>query len=252
MSHKNTIMNILAIGAHPDDIELGCGGVLLKAVKQGHKIWMYTLTRGEASGDPSRRALEQIEAAKFIQASTLWIDIFEDTKLTCNYELIRHIESAIKHSCADIVYTHPMGDTHHDHRAVAQATLEAARFVSNILSYEFADTRDFKPHIYYDISDVIDNKIELLSIFSSQQHKHCITEMASKGLAQHRAAQSRFYPLVTSVEAFEALKLGLGADYSLLTSYNDNARRAPDYNPLPQEIFEWRREVPQENPVVKG
>ena len=47
MSHKNTIMNILAIGAHPDDIELGCGGVLLKVVKQGHKIWMYTLTRGE-------------------------------------------------------------------------------------------------------------------------------------------------------------------------------------------------------------
>jgi len=73
----------------------------------------------------------------------------------------------------------------------------------------------------------------------------------SKGLAQHRAAQSRLYPLVTSVEAFEVLKLGLGADFRLLTSYNDNARRALNYNPLPQ-IFEWRREVPQENPVLKG
>jgi hypothetical protein len=65
--------------------------------------------------------------------------------------------------------------------------------------------------------------------------------MASKRLAQHRAAQSRLYPLVISVEAFEVLKIGLGAD----------ARRALDYNPLP-EIFEWRREVPQENPVLKG
>jgi hypothetical protein len=64
------------------------------------------------------------------------------------------------------------------------------------------------------------------------------------------AAQSRLYPLVTSVEAGEVLKLGLGADFSLLTS--DNARRALDYNPLPQEIFEWCREVPQENPVLKG
>jgi LmbE family N-acetylglucosaminyl deacetylase len=53
-------MNILTIGAHPDDLELGCGGVLLKAVKQGHNVWMYTLTRGEAAGNPSRRALEQV------------------------------------------------------------------------------------------------------------------------------------------------------------------------------------------------
>ena len=74
----------------------------------------------------------------------------------------------------------------------------------------------------------------------------------SKGLARHRAAQSRLYPLVTSVDAIEVLKLGPGADFDLLTSYNDNARRALDYNPLPQEIFEWRREVPQENPVLKG
>ena len=44
------------------------------------------------------------------------------------------------------------------------------------------------------------------------------------------------------------IELGCGG----LTSYNDNARRALDYNPLPQEFFEWRREVPQENPVLKG
>ena len=69
----------------------------------------------------------------------------------------------------------------------------------------------------------------------------------SKGLA----AQSRLYPLVTFVEAVEVLKLGPGADSGLLT-YNDNARRALDYNPLPQEIFEWRRDRPQENPVLKG
>ncbi|MDQ3562034.1 MAG: PIG-L family deacetylase, partial [Thermoproteota archaeon] len=49
-------MNILAIGAHPDDIELGCGGLLLKASRQDHhNIFMYTLTRGGASGDPEER-----------------------------------------------------------------------------------------------------------------------------------------------------------------------------------------------------
>ncbi len=91
-------MNILAIGAHPDEIELGCDGLLLKAVKQGHNIWRYTLTRGEASGDPAQRTCEQIEAAKFIAADTLWIDRFEDTKLSLNGQLIRMtIEQLRKH-----------------------------------------------------------------------------------------------------------------------------------------------------------
>ncbi|MGA9149066.1 MAG: PIG-L family deacetylase [Candidatus Nitrosopolaris sp.] len=244
-------MNILAIGAHPDDIELGCGGLLLKAVKQGHNIWMYTLTRGEASGDPTQRTCEQIEAAKFIGADTLWIDGFEDTKLSLNAELIRRIESVIKYSHADVVYTHPMGDTHHDHRAVAEATLEAGRFVSNILSYEIAVTKDFKPHVYYDISDVMDDKVELLSVFSSQQHKMFICKNATKGLAQYRALQSRLHPLVTSVEAFEVLKLGLGVDFQLLTAHYDDIRSTADYkNQLPLEILEWRREELQEKPVI--
>jgi LmbE family N-acetylglucosaminyl deacetylase len=245
-------MNILALGAHPDDIELGCGGLLLKAVREGHKIYMYTLTRGAASGDPAQRTIEQIEAAKFIGAETLWLDNFEDTKLSMNVELIRRIESAINYSQADVVYTHPLGDTHHDHRAVAEATSEAGRFVPNILSYEMPVTKDFRPHVYYDITDVIDDKIELLSVFSSQQHKMFICSNATKGLAQYRALQSRLHPSVTSVEAFEVLKLGFGTDFRLLTANKGSTRIAIDYkNRLPQEVLEWRREVLQENPVLK-
>lgn len=245
-------MNILAIGAHPDDIELGCGGLLLKAVREGHKIYMYTLTRGAASGDPAQRTCEQIEAAKFIGADSLWIDSFEDTKLSMNIELIRRIESVINYSHPDVVYTHPLEDTHHDHRAVAEATIEAGRFVPNILSYEMPVTKDFRPQVYYDISDVIDDKIELLSVFSSQQHKMFICSNATKGLAQYRALQSRLHPLVTSVEAFEVLKLGFGTDFCLLSANKDSTRVGIDYkNPLPQEILEWRREVLEENPVLK-
>jgi LmbE family N-acetylglucosaminyl deacetylase len=53
-------MKIVAIGAHPDDIELGCGGLVLKAVRNGHNVYMYTLTRGSASGDPKERTKELI------------------------------------------------------------------------------------------------------------------------------------------------------------------------------------------------
>jgi LmbE family N-acetylglucosaminyl deacetylase len=82
-------MNILAIGAHPDDIELGCGGLLLKASRQDHhNIFMYTLTRGGASGDPEERTKELMKSAKFIGAKRLWIDNFEDTKLSLSSDLI--------------------------------------------------------------------------------------------------------------------------------------------------------------------
>ena len=240
-------MNILAIGAHPDDIELSCGGLLLKAVRQGHNVFMYTLTRGAASGDPAQRTCEQLESAKYIGADTLWIDSFEDTKLSMNVELIRRIESVISYSHADVVYTHPLGDTHHDHRAVAEATLEAARFVPNILSYEMPVTKNFKPHVYYDISDVINDKIELLSVFSSQQHKTFICSNATKGLAQYRALQSRLHPLVTSVEALEVLKLGFGTDFQLLTAHPESTNVPTGYKkPLSQEILEWRPNLQQD------
>jgi len=64
-------MNILAIGAHPDDIELGCGGLLLKAARQGHTVFMYSVTRGAVSGDPEQRTQELKRSAKFIGAKNL-------------------------------------------------------------------------------------------------------------------------------------------------------------------------------------
>src|SRR5690348_4250883 len=66
VSYFSDRMNILAIGAHPDDIELGCGGTLIKASRAGHQVFMFVLTRGEASGDPIQRTKEAMKAAKYI------------------------------------------------------------------------------------------------------------------------------------------------------------------------------------------
>src|ERR1700676_2174953 len=146
-------MNILALGAHPDDIELGSGGTLIKAVREGHNVFMHTLTRGGASGDPAQRTEELKRSAKFIGAKDLKIDDFEDTKLTPGPELISHIESYINFADPDIIFTHSKRDIHHDHRAIANATVEAARFSSNIMAYEIPLTKEFEPEVYYDISD---------------------------------------------------------------------------------------------------
>lgn len=210
-------MNILAIGAHPDDIELGCGGLLMKAAKQGHNVHMYSLTRGAASGDPANRVKELTRSAKFIGAKNLWIDNFEDTKLTVNAELINHIEHHIMKSDPDIIFTHSQGDVHHDHRAIALSTLEAGRFASNMFAYEIPLTKTFTPQIFYDVSDVIDKKVELINIFWSQHSKLYLKANAIKGLAEYRALQSRLNGHIRYVEAFEVLKLCFDNEFKLLS-----------------------------------
>lgn len=230
-------MNILALGAHPDDIELGCGGLLLKAARQGHKIFMYTLTRGGASGDPEQRTKELLQSAKFIGAKKVWIDNFEDTKLSLSSELINHIEFFINRASPDIVITHSLNDTHHDHRAISESTLEAGRFVPNIMSYEIPVTRDFKPQVYFDISDVMDDKIELINIFWSQRSKMFLKSNAIRGLAEYRALQSRLNTSVMCVEAFEVMKLCFGKDFGLLRMPQEGIA-FPNSSRMPSAVIE--------------
>jgi LmbE family N-acetylglucosaminyl deacetylase len=208
-------VNILAIGAHPDDIELGCGGLLIKAARQGHNVYMYSITRGAVSGDPKQRTHELMKSAKFIGAKNLWIDDFEDTKLSVSNDLINHIEHFITKADPDLVLTHSPLDAHHDHRAIATATLEAGRFTSNILSYEIPLTKNFSPQVYYDISDVVDDKVELINIFWSQHTKLYLKSNAIKGLAEYRALQSRLNTSINYVEAFEVHKLCFGQEFNL-------------------------------------
>lgn len=210
-------MKILAIGAHPDDIELGCGGMLIKAAREGHEVYMYTLTRGSASGDPKARSEELRRSAQFIGAKNLWIDNFEDSKLGVTSDLINHIEHFINRANPDLILTHSQGDIHHDHRAIASATIEAARFNSNVLSYEIPLTRHFDPKIFYDISDVVYEKVELIEIFWSQQNKLYLKANAIKGLAEYRALQSRLNTGVRYAEAFEVLKICFDKNFKLLT-----------------------------------
>jgi LmbE family N-acetylglucosaminyl deacetylase len=208
-------VDILAIGAHPDDVELGCGGLLLQAVRNGHRVYICTLTKGSASGDPRERTEELLKSAKFIGAKDVRIGDFEDTKLTVSSELINYIEAYVDKVNPDLILTHFHGDIHHDHRAVSTATLESARFNSNILAYEIPLTRNFEPKVYYDISEVIDEKVELIRIFWSQRSKLYTKANAIKGLAEFRALQSRLNTSIDYVESFDVLKLCLDKEFKL-------------------------------------
>jgi len=209
-------MNILAIGAHPDDIEIGCSGTLLRAAREGHELYFYVVTHGEVGGSPEQRMKELFIAATHMHVKKLWLDNFPDARLTTNAELIYHIEWIISKCNPNIIFTHSKSDVHHDHRAVAVSTIEAARRIPNILAYENPVTRRFNPQVYVDITDVIDDKLSLIRTFSSQNHRDYTAKEAIKGLAEYRALQSRNNQFVTHAEAFEVVKLSFSQDLALL------------------------------------
>jgi LmbE family N-acetylglucosaminyl deacetylase len=142
-------------------------------------------------------------------------------------QLINFIEDYISTVDPDLILTHYHGDIHHDHRAVATATKEAGRFDSNILAYEIPLTRNFEPKVYYDISDVIDDKVELIRIFWSQRSKLYTKANAIKALAEFRALQSRLNTSINYVESFDVLKLCLNGDFKLQkVPYDKMSRQA--------------------------
>jgi LmbE family N-acetylglucosaminyl deacetylase len=159
---------VLAIGAHPDDVEIGCGGALAKHHADHDVLHILTLSRGAAGGDVNIRAVEAHNAAALVGARLEMANL-RDTHITDGAETISIIEAAIRELHATHVYTHSLEDTHQDHRAVHAASLVAARGVPNVYCYQTpSSTVEFKPHRFVDITHYIEKKIDLIGAYKSQ------------------------------------------------------------------------------------
>jgi len=160
---------ILAIGAHPDDVEIGCGGTLKKHKIRGDETFILTLTGGAHGGAAvTQRKNESIAAAKSLKAKLLIGDL-RDTELTSGPETISLIEQTIKEFRPDIIYTHSLQDTHQDHRATHYATLVAGRGINKIFAYLApSGTIDFHPRYFEHIEDYMEDKMEAINCFESQ------------------------------------------------------------------------------------
>ncbi len=197
---------ILAIGAHPDDIELGCGGFIMKAKDSGAKVYGLTLTKGENghSGNGNRKH-EAENTARFMEMDGFWIMDLKDTGLKENIPMIKNIiEDKIKETGATIILTHTAMDIHSDHQAAFEATKEAARNAATVLCYEDVSTpREFVPNYYADITDYVDDKLKLITFHKTQQDKTYMDPSVLKGRAAHRGLQSG----VSYAEAFRIHKI---------------------------------------------
>ena len=193
-------MNILAIGAHPDDIELGCGAALLAHRRAGHAVTMLVMTAGRGESEQRLRPPEQEEAAALLQAQLLWGG-FEDGHIPDGEPAVRVIENAIATTGAEILYTHAAADSHQDHRAVAAATAAASRKTQRVLAYESPTSLGFSPTHFVDAEGLVEAKLNLIRVHLSQVMKNGLVDLeAVEAQTRFRGFQAR----VRHAEAFIA------------------------------------------------
>lgn len=182
-------MNILAIGAHPDDLEVQCGGTLALYAAAGHKVFMAVATNGNV-GSPTLsreeiaavRHREQQESCAIIGAELIWMDFDDEWLMNDRATRTRFID-AIRQAEPDVMFIHGPTDYHPDHRIAGQVAEDAripaaVRLVETSLPHVtkiphvfYMDNPagiDFQPEVYVDTTSVFETKRQMLLCHQSQ------------------------------------------------------------------------------------
>ncbi len=184
-----TVKSVLALGAHPDDIEILCAGTLARYSKLGVKVSIYSATNGEKGGiggDTSEiarvRREEARESARVIGASFI-AGTFPDGELQVDLESRKAIVDVIRQCRPDVVFTHHPKDYHPDHINLSKLVSDAIYMVAiphfrtdhpaldAVPFLYFFDTLsgiNFLPEEYVDITDVIELKKKMMTSHESQ------------------------------------------------------------------------------------
>jgi LmbE family N-acetylglucosaminyl deacetylase len=178
-------MKVLAIGAHPDDVEIGCGGSLLAHRQAGDDVTLLVMTTGNNVPGMNPRVAEQEEAAHLLGADVIWGG-FTDGYIPEGKEAVDVVQAAIARSGAEIVYTHTTVDTHQDHRATAAASIAACRKVSRVLCYESPTAFGFAPNVFVNVAGLVEAKLDLIRCHMSQVMRNGIVDLEAL------EAQARF------------------------------------------------------------
>lgn len=180
-------MHILAIAAHPDDIELGCSGTIMKHTAKGDKVAILDLTEGELGtrGTPTLRYEEAAAAAEIMGVSDRKNAQLRDGFFTISEDSIKTVIQFIRYWQPEIVIANAFDDRHPDHGRGCKL-IEDACFLSGLLKVEtewegdkqlpwrpkrifhMIQDRFTMPNFVVDISDVWDKKIAAIKAYKSQ------------------------------------------------------------------------------------
>ena len=209
-------MNIVAIGAHPDDIELGVGGSVALHKQRGDAVRCLVLTKGGELSERSQREREARTAANILDVDDIHFLGFEDTAVPYDGNIVKRINNHLTDVEADRVYIHTEEDTHQDHRHAALSSVAASRNIDEVLAFESPSTRSsFDPQYYNSLTEgVLEQKIESIRAHESQQKKKYLEAEAMKGLARFRGRQAN----TRYAESFQVIRI---KEESLNNGQND-------------------------------
>ncbi|HKJ82426.1 MAG TPA: PIG-L deacetylase family protein [Mariprofundaceae bacterium] len=201
---------ILALAAHPDDVEIGCGGTLASYVDRGAEVHLFVATDGGRGGDMAVRRAEQEEAARILGIKQVHWGDFDDTHLpSVADKLIQSIDGFVEMLQPLIVLVNHHEDTHQDHRALARAAHSATRYVPSVLAYETPTSTNFDPKVFMDISDMMERKTEALKAHASQVERTNIQGLDILEIAMATAHFRGIQGRLNSAEAFMPVRVQL-------------------------------------------
>lgn len=180
-------LDILAIGVHPDDVELSCAGTLLKHIAQGKKVGILDLTQGElgSRGSAELRLKEAAKAAEVLGVSVRENLGMADGFFENNKENQIAIIEALRKYQPDVVLANAITDRHPDHGRAAKLISDACFYAGLVkiettdngqkqekwrpkAVYNYVQDRYLKPDFVVDVSEFVDKKMEAILCFSSQ------------------------------------------------------------------------------------
>ncbi|MGY0020931.1 PIG-L deacetylase family protein [Streptomyces sp. cg35] len=189
-------VNMLVIGAHPDDVEIGVGGTIHRRVDEGWDVTILTLSRGAGGGDSGQRGTEAHRAAEVMRARLVLEDL-PDGSIADNSSTIRTIERTVAEARPDVVLVHSGSDTHQDHRAVHRAALVACRRVPRVACYQSPSaTVSYQPNRFIGLRESdVEAKLSAINAHHSQAaSRWYLDEELLRSTARYwgRFSQSRY------------------------------------------------------------
>jgi LmbE family N-acetylglucosaminyl deacetylase len=194
---------VLAVGAHPDDVEIGAGGTLAAHSAADDAVAILTLSRGAHGGDHVQRTRESQEAAD-ITGARLFLRDLADTQIAEGNPTIGLIEEVVAEIQPTIIYTHSVHDLHQDHRNTHRAVMVASRRVGRVYCFQSPSaTVDFRPTYFVTIDNYITRKLKVIDAFGSQTS---IRDYMEPELITSTARYWARYCVGTHAEPFEAIR----------------------------------------------
>ena len=194
---------VLAIGAHPDDVEIGAGGTLAAHGAADDLVAILTMSQGAIGGDKKQRARESREAADIIGARLFLRDL-EDTHISEGNPTIRLIEEVVTEVQPTIVYIHSLHDFHQDHRCTHRAAMVACRRVGRVYCFQSPSaTVDYHPTHFVTVDDYVGRKLKIIDAFGPQT---TIRDYMEPEMVTATARYWARYSAGTFAEPFETIR----------------------------------------------